>query len=200
MMEKAETGSAALTLLRALEGGAARHIEDLASTLHRSRKQVSKAASQLAVRGWITRSEGGAGIYTITLWGAKALEEGATITSGPAGGKRKVTVFNDTLRGRAWLAMRARRRFTVGDIVIDAAINDGTERDRANVARYIKHLTEAGYVVELPRRQQGTALTSPGYKVFMLRRNTGRKPPIFRAAAKLLHDPNIGEDVPCSPR
>lgn len=199
-MERAETGSAAMTLLRALSETGSRQIGDLAASLKRSRRQISKAAAQLALRGWISRASNGSGIYSITPAGIVALTEGKTVTSGPAGSERKVTTFRDTLRGRAWLAMRARRRFTVGDIVIDASSSTKTDLDRANIARYIKRLSQSGYIAELPRRQRGTAPSSPGYKVFILRKDTGRNPPIYREADNAIFDPNTGENLPCQHR
>lgn len=190
-----------MTLLRAISKVDRGQIADLANDLKRSRRQISKAAAQLAKRGWITRDSQGAGVYEISAEGKAALEDGQKITTGPAGGPRKITTFKNTLRGRAWLAMKARRRFTVGDIVIDASTSAAESHlDRANIARYIKRLSQAGYVAELPRRQRGTAQSSPGFKVFILRRDTGRLPPIYRESLDALYDPNTGQEVPCQSR
>lgn len=201
MAGKAATGTAALALLRALGSGEAQSIGDLASGLGRTHRQVAKAAAQLARRKWITRERGGAGIYQATTAGLDALAKGATVTSGPVGPNGKIKTPSATLRARAWLAMRVRRVFSVGEIVSDASITgEGTLQDRENVARYIARLKDAGYIAEGTHRRPGTALTSNGFKQFALRRNTGMKPPVYRAKNHEIHDPNTGEDVPCAPR
>jgi hypothetical protein len=111
----------------------------------------------------------------------------------------KVPVHRDTFRERAWRSMRIRRRFTIGDIVSDAARE--TEKDaRNNATRYVWLLRRAGYVRAMPHRQQGTALTSNGFKVFALVQDTGPRAPIWRQAQAVLHDFNLGEDIACAPR
>ncbi len=92
--------------------------------------------------------------------------------------------------------MRIRRRFTIGDVVADAA-RDDEKNAHNNATRYIGALRRAGYVRALPKRRPGSAPSSNGFKVFSLMKNTGPRAPVWLRAKKLLHDFNTGEDVPC---
>ena len=92
--------------------------------------------------------------------------------------------------------MRMGASFTSGEIAMTAlsAPGDGAEN---NLRWYVRRLKQAGYLVELPVRQQGAKLTSNGFKRFRLIRDTGYQAPVYRPKLKALHDYNIGEDVPC---
>lgn len=187
------------TILNALADGSCRTMDDLVAELGLSRRQVSDGAARLAYRKYLCRME--RGCYQLTDAGLAAAATGEVITSGPLGpdtGSVRNKVSN-TFRDRAWRAMRVRRQFTVGDIAADAATE--TDRNpRNNVARFLCFLRQAGYVTELRSRQSGTRLTSPGYKRFSLLRDTGPLAPAFRPKTGMLHDYNLGEDVPCQER
>lgn len=190
-------GALARDLLMELANGERQETATLAGVLNASKRQVSDAAALLARKGLLKRPA--AGVYELTRAGREASVEGINLTSGPKGAYDKVRAHRDTFRERAWRSMRIRRRFTIGDIVSDAARD--TERDaRNNAMRYVGILRRAGYVREMPRRQQGTALTSNGFKVFALIQNTGPRAPVWRQARAVLHDFNLGEDVQCAPR
>lgn len=190
-------GQLAHALLLELANGERQDTSTLASVLNASKRQVSDAAALLARRGLLKRPK--AGVYELTKAGRAAIDEGVKLTSGPNGPHGKVSVHRDTFRERAWRSMRIRRRFTISDIVSDAARD--TEKDaRGNATRYVSLLRRAGYVRELPRRQQGSALTSNGFKVFALIRDTGPRAPVWREALAVIHDFNLGKDVPCAPK
>ena len=113
---------------------------------------------------------------------------------GPTGARR---LLRDTFRQRIWAAMRVRRVFSIGDITSDAARGDeATARD--NAKRYVRVLVAAGFLTEATRRRPGTALTSNGFKMFRLSRNTGPRAPVFSKTRRMVHDPNTREVVPCT--
>lgn len=191
----AAAGEIPTTVLHALADGSCRTIDQLDVALDLSRRQISNGAASLILRGYAERVE--AGCYQLTPAGSEAAERGETIKPGPwrpdTGKIRKPQ--QDTLRQRAWNAMRMSATFTIGDIVMAAARDDADPE--SNVQRYLRHLKNAGYVAELPTRQRGTHLTSNGFKRFRLIRDTGPSAPAYRAGKNTIHDYNLREDVPC---
>lgn len=195
MVDRHHPGKAPTALLQALSDGSCRTIADLERDLNLTRRQVSDAASLLLRRDYLLRMA--AGCYQLSEAGKCAAEAGEVIKSGPKGQIGKVREAQNTLRERAWRSMRLRLRFTVPDLIADAATSDDRNPE-ANLQRYLRILRTAGYVVELPRRAEGTAMTSNGYKRWMLARNTGPRAPVALSKANAIHDFNIGKDAPCS--
>jgi hypothetical protein len=192
MAEARQIGAAPTALLRALAAGPQTRAE-IRVLLGLDWRQTTHAARALLSRGYLTVLEGGA--FGLTPAGSRAAEAGETIAGSPHGRVRRV---RDTLRERAWSAMRVRRVFSIGDIVADAGRGEEA-RPRDNIARYIARLKAAGYVHEEARRQPGTAAGSNGFKRFRLLRG-GPKAPVWRQETGTIHDPNTGEDLPCGPR
>mgnify|MGYP001143036401 CR=1 FL=1 len=197
MVDRHHPGKAPTALLRTLADGTCRTIAELVVVLDLTRKQVSDAAACLLRRDYLMRM--GTGCYRLTDAGIAAAAAGEIIRSGPRGPADRVKIFRDTLRTRAWRAMRIRRRFSVHDLISDAAIAADAAPDD-NIGRYLRSLRSAGYVAELPRRSAGTALTSNGFKRWMLVRDTGPLAPVVLSRIGAVHDRNTGEDVPCAPR
>ena len=56
----------------------------------------------------------------------------------------------------------------------------------------------AGYVMRSAHKAPGTAVTSNGFNLFRLIRDTGPRAPVFSKKRGSFHDFNTGEDVPCS--
>lgn len=188
-------GELQMAILKHVAGHGSGATVDLALTLGIPAKHVSKAASLLMDRGYLTRRR--IGIYMPTSAGLAALASGHIITSGPV--DKNATVLNrgdaNKFRDRLWRSMRLRLVFTINDIVSDAI--DG-EQDAINDAgRYLRILKSAGYVIELPGRVEGTRPGSNGFKRFRLSRNTGPRAPLHRSKLGILHDFNTREDVPC---
>lgn len=155
-------------------------------------RQTTNAARNLDRRGYLLIAKDGQ--YQLSDAGMVAAADGVTVRSGPRG---KVKIMPDTFRQRAWNAIRFRKSFTIGDIVMDAAKTADEGQPNDNAARYLNRLKQAGYIAELARRQPGTAPSSNGFKRYTLRLNTGPLAPVFRAEAGVMFDPNTGEDVPC---
>ncbi len=172
-------------------------IDALAEALNLTRRQVSDAAARLLRRGYLERMA--AGCYQLTDAGFAACAAGEVIKSGPKGPRDTARDVRNTLRDRAWRAMRIRRRFTIPDLIADAASADD-RKPADNLHRYLRTLARAGYVKELPNRAEGTAITSNGYKRWMISRDTGPRAPVALSKTAAIHDFNTGEDVPCSPR
>lgn len=193
MAGRLHPGTAPNALLARLAGGECLTICALADDLGLTRRQVSDAAAILFSRRLLERLE--AGCYRLNGEGMAAAAAGVTVTSGPRGTHGRPRHLRNSLRQRAWAAMRIRRIFTVPDLVADA--EDGMDANaHDNIARYLRLLARAGYVGEAGR-VAGTALTSNGFKRWKLLRNTGPKAPAARGMAGEIHDPNIGEAVPC---
>lgn len=169
-------------------------IDDLASTLPINRKAISTAAGKLLRRGHVERLE--IGLYRLTLTGRDTLESGVALRSGPHRSIRKHPVYVNTLQQRAWAAMRLSGRFTIGDIVTLAAC-EADKRPEASLQRFFYRLTRAGYLVELPVRARGSALTSNGFKVWRLLRDTGEHAPRWLDRQKAFKDWNTHEVFQC---
>lgn len=175
-------------------------VAELATALDMPCKSVSKAASLLIARGYLSRRR--VGLFDCTLAGREAIDSGRVITSGPLDAAANVLVRKATngFRDRLWRSMRMRdgRSFTIHDLVCDAI---DQETDAINDAsRYIRILRAAGFVRELPGRAPGTRPGSNGFKRFGLVKNTGPRAPLHRSKLGIVHDFNTGEDVPCVPR
>lgn len=184
----AAPGEIPMTVRAALHDGACRTIDQLDALLPLTRRQISNGAARLIMRGQLERVE--AGCYRLTPAGHEALARGEAITSGPIGPLtgRARKPLRDTLRQRAWTAMRMSGTFTIGDLIM--AAGRGEADAETNLGRYLRHLKTAGYVAELPMRQRGTRPTSNGFKQFRLLRDTGPIAPVWSAARLLMIDHN----------
>jgi len=160
-----------------------------------SKRQVQQSCRLLRGSGLLEKT--GEGCHTITKSGMEALNAGARYRSGPKDGKQSgKRVWKDTDRIRIWRAIRIRRKFTVPEIitlVADEARGDMT----SNVQKYVRALAKAGYLIELPKREAGTSLTSPGYKRWWLTddKDTGPEAPIWRLERGTVYDPNTKIEV-----
>lgn len=160
------------------------------------RHEVVKTVGYLINRGYLTRTE--LGVYILTPEGEEALANGVEIRSGPIGpdtGKSRKP-FADTIRQRAWNAMRIVGAFSTPDLVC-AACEDPGDKDHHNIQRYCRALKEAGYLIEMPNREAGSAETSNGFKRYRLLNNTGEIAPTFRNTKKEVFDHNTKEVFPC---
>lgn len=196
MVDRHHPGKAPMAVLQALSDGACQTVSDLESKLDLTRRQISNAAMCLLRRDYLIWL--GAGRYQISEAGKTAAIAGEVITSGPMGPNRfGPRVVRNTIRERAWRAMRIRKRFTVPDLVTDAATEaDGEPAN--NLRRYLRALERAGYVANTPRRIAGTAMTSNGHLLWILVKDTGPLAPIVLTKLAAIRDQNTREDVPCS--
>lgn len=189
------THQAALLAVMATGNGGPLTLDQIESALPIGRKQIATAAGKLIARDFVERTENG--VYRLTLSGRQALQEGASLTSGPHRRKRKHPVFADTLQQRAWSAMRIRgNRFTIGDIAQLAATAEDL-RPEQSLQRFFHRLTRAGYLAELPSRVRGVAETSNGFKQWVLMRDTGEHAPRWLDRQKAFKDWNTREVFPC---
>lgn len=194
MVHRMTVGLASTMVLRALASAAAgRDIDALVAELDLNRRQITNATVKLLQKGLILRQRDG--VLRLTEDGVAAAAEGTVIR----GSRQKVSRSQrNTFRERAWRSMRVRRRFTISEVVSDAAGPDDRQPDD-NARRYVSRLRQAGFVMELPRRAPGTALSSNGFKRFALVRNSGPRAPVWCGEKGTVHDFNTGEDHPCTP-
>jgi hypothetical protein len=160
-----------------------------------TKRQVQQSCRLL--RGSSLLEKTGEGCHTITKAGLEALKAGARYRSGPKDGKQTgKRVWKDTVRIRIWRAIRIRRKFTVPEIITLVA-DDARGDMTSNVQKYVRALAKAGYLIELPRREQGTAITSNGYKRWWLTddKDTGPEAPIWRLEKGTVFDPNTKAEV-----
>lgn len=176
-------------LLHLLGDGTCRTLDELERSFDMTRSQITDAAARLMKRDLLIRM--GSGCYQLTDAGIAAATAGEKVRPGPRGPRDKVRVVKNTLRERVWRSMRFRGKFTVPDLVCDAATPTDT-RATDNIHCYLRALWKAGYVTALPRRAEG------GFKVWRLSRNTGPLAPIVLTKVAAIRDRNTGEDVPCS--
>ncbi|MFC5393054.1 hypothetical protein [Bosea vestrisii] len=167
-------------------------LDQLDDHLPMTRRSAVEAVRKLIGRGLIERQERGR--YTLAAAGCATLEAGTPLSSGQRGPRARPIVRPSTLRQRCWNAMRIRKRFTVADIAMLAA--DGNANPEISAQQYLRGLARSGYVIQLPTRRPGNALTSNGWIVWQLERDSGDTAPIVRRSCRDVYDPNTGEAHP----
>jgi len=197
MIDTTKPGATATALLQHLSSGACLTADQMAEELGVTKRQAMNAARALLRRRLMRKMA--IGCFSLSEDGVVAARNEAVITSGPMGKTGVIATRTHTLRERAWIAMRIRRRFTIGEIVA-AASREEEKNARENVRKFIVQLGRAGFVKELPNRLPGTRIGSNGFKRFMLVRDTGPRAPVYRAELRVIHDANTGESLPCTPR
>lgn len=174
-------------------GDTCKTIEVLSEELQLSRRQISDAAIGLIRKEYLERIE--LGCFQLTAKGREAAAQGEQITSGPNGQWDKPRrALPNTLRQRAWNALRIQRRFTVQDIVTAATIGDEGNATN-NLQRYFKILCDAGVLRCLPKRQRGVRPGSPGFAQYTLVKDLGRIAPSYSAKSRSLIDHNSGTEI-----
>lgn len=168
-------------------------LETLASRLPIPRSAIIAAAGRLVARGLFERLE--TGTYRLSPEGKTVLSEGRPLVGGSAGKSIKHPVYSDSLRQRAWKAMRLSGRFTAGEIAALAARGERDAED--SIRRYAHLLTRAGYLAELPTRARPGKAGSNGAKQWRLIRDTGEHAPQYMAAMRQIRDRNTGDTFPC---
>ena len=177
-------------VLAALRVDLCQTTEQLADITGISRRSVAKAAGTLIASGYAMRRE--VGCYVLSEEGLAFREGGGEIKDGPNGPHistipkrlRKVTS-----RDKIWSAMRMERKFTVDQLITLSSCTIDSAR------KFIGILTAHGYLQEVHRRSEGTALTSPGFKRWILVKDTGPDAPVWRSCRGELFDRNLNQVV-----
>lgn len=160
-----------------------------------TKRKVQESCRKLCHSGLLMKT--GEGCHTITKAGLEALAAGARYRSGPKDSKQSgKRVWKNTARILIWRAIRLRRKFSVPEII--TLVADETRGDMtSNVQKYVRALAKAGYLIELPKREAGTALTSNGYKRWWLTddKDTGPEAPVWRPDRRTVYDPNTRVEV-----
>ena len=180
-------------VLHALSPGICKTLPGLSDTLGLTHRQVTNAASALIGKGLVERVD--IGRYRLTENGERAVAAGLAITSGPNAPHQGVRrPMADTLRQRAWTAMRIQRGFNINDLLV--ASTHGCERNAANnLRRYLKALAGAGVVRLMRRRVAGTRHGSNGFLKYQLLKDLGEIAPTLRPKRGVLHDHNSGQEL-----
>ncbi len=187
------SGGTHQTMLLHHLGDTCKTIEVLSKDLGLTRTQISNAATALIRKDYLERVE--LGCFQLTAAGQAAAKRGEQITPGPNGEHKAARrAMPDTLRQRAWNAIRIQRRFTIQDILTAAATGAEANAEN-NLQRYFKALCKAGVLRRLPKRQAGSALTSNGFAQYTLVRDLGHVAPSYRAKAGSLIDHNTGKEI-----
>lgn len=168
-------GTRQMEVARLLLPGPCLTTQQLADASGLSRREVAKATCALIYRGWLDRLE--RGCVTLSAEGRRALGAGETITSGPF---RPLTQQarrrrQRTGRDKMWAAMRT----ASGQKFDFARLEQLAGATPAAARRFVAALARTGYLAEL-RRQPGEALTSNGFKRFLLVDDTGPATPILK--------------------
>ena len=180
-------------VLHALPPGACMTLPVLSGELDLTHRQVTNAACLLIRKGFVERVR--AGCFRLTPDGERAVAGGVAITSGPNAPPEGVRrPMGDTLRQRAWTAMRIQRGFTINDLLM--ASTQGAERNATgNLQHYLAALVGAGVVRRLRRRVAGTHPTSNGFLKYQLLKDLGEIAPTLRPKRGVLHDHNSGQEL-----
>lgn len=181
------------TVLEMLESGQCLTIAAMADISGTARCKLVQGAAGLLRRGLVERVE--TGCYQLTPDGLDFKRSGQKLTSGPNGKMTAPRVMKNTFRKRLWRAMRIRRKFTIGDLIMLSTT--GVDKSpKTNAQKYVRFMVRAGYLLEMPRRIPDGKLTSNGLKQYMLSRNNGPAAPVVRVAKKEVYDPNIRQSFP----
>lgn len=171
-----------LDILMALSSGVAT-TQDLATAIGANAGTVRCTCGVLRKKGLVA-SVCKNSVHEITDAGKSALASGHKITSGPVRGSVRQP---NSLRARAWSAMRIKRKFSVP--ILCSMLCDGSATDpEGNLRQYILPLLRAGYLVALPGERDGT----PRY---LLVKDTGPLAPSWNKEQRCLADPNTGEQI-----
>ena len=180
-------------VLHALPPGACKTLPGLSDALGLTRRQVSSVASSLIGKGLVARID--IGRYRLTENGERAVAAGLAITSGPNAPFEAVRrPMVNTLRQRAWTAMRIQRGFTINDLLV-ASTQGGERNATGNLQRYLKALVGAYVVRRMTRRVAGTRPTSNGFLKYQLLRDLGEIAPTLRPQTGVLYDHNSGQEL-----
>ncbi|MEN5083713.1 hypothetical protein ABE438_14615 [Bosea sp. TWI1241] len=168
------------------------NLNDLETRLPIARPALIAAAGRLIQRGLAERKENG--VYALSATGSHLIRAGMKIGR-DLNKVRKAPVYADSLRQRAWRAMRIAVRFTASDIARSAVRGEKDGEDA--IRRFCTALTAAGYLVERHGRAAGTAPSSNGFKVWQLARDTGEWAPRYVQAKRHFVDRNTHEVFRC---
>lgn len=172
-----------LTILNAL-AESAKLTRQIASVLGKPSSDVCKCLRVLRSRGLISSEDGR---HEITEEGRQALAAGVDITSGPCNGMTTSRQSN-TLRAKAWRAMRMRDGFSLDDLL--TMLCDGSEVDAVrNLRTYILALVSVGYLLPLPKRGKD----SPRRWRLKRDHDSGPKAPAWNKKTRTLTDHNTGK-------
>jgi hypothetical protein len=175
-------------------GSACLDVDALTGLLDRPRHKVAKALNRLIERGLVERRK--EGCFATSAQGQALIAANAEVPNGaPTTDLKPRRPYRNTLRQRAWTAMRIQRCFTVGEIAMLA--DRGQKDPEKDLLKWFNAMEAAGYLTRSARRVPGHASTSNGFVRFSLMKNTGVKAPVHSVRHGLLRDPNTGEDSPC---
>lgn len=153
-------------------------LDVLGIELDLTHRQVSRAAEGLIRKGLAERVE--KGCYRLTAEGQVVVGDGGTITSGPNQSPTKpVSPHQETLRQRAWNAMRIQQKFTIPDLILVAAHGE-EENAHNNLSKYCSNLSKVGILRLLRGRVEGSAPSSNGFKRYQLLQDLGEIAPVLR--------------------
>jgi hypothetical protein len=171
-------------------------LDDLERATGISRHETVKAAGRLIERGYLKRTTNG--VFALTQYGADAIADGVVIRSGPMGPDTAIArpPVRDTLRQRAWTAMRVMAKFSTVEIA-SACLDVPQKKDQDNIRRYCRGLKDAGILIEMPTREGGSALTSNGFKRYRICEDLGEIAPSHRVRKKDVFDHNNRKVFPC---
>ena len=173
-----------------------RAVADLAAQLGRDRHAIDQALVVLHRRELVERVA--LGVYRLTDAGRALLADGGAVRAGAPGQARRAQVRGQTLRHRLWTALAHRRKATLPEL-LTLVVAGGERNAEHNARRYLRLLERTGYLLRLPTRAPGMALTSPGYLKWVVLRWTGPRAPVVRAHGAAVYDPNLGQTFIASP-
>ena len=132
--------------------------------------------------------------YRLTAAGRAFLAAGKSFTSGAKGPHTGKRVIENTLRQRFWHAIYIRRPKFSAPEILERAVK-GTEHDaEGNLRKYLRVLTRAGYLSELPTREREPA--GAGHKRYLLVRYSGPRAPCWLPSHGIVFDPNDEQEYP----
>ncbi|MFD2678019.1 hypothetical protein [Camelimonas lactis] len=166
-------------------------LDALVAHLPIKRAAIVHATSKLVGRGLIVRIR--PGHFALAHEGKVFLAEGRAIKVGVTRSPRNGPYRHNSFTQRAWNAMRIRKRFTVPEIAMLAALEtDKAPEDRLSI--FFRRLADVGYLSERAERAPGVSPLSRGRIVWTLTKDTGPVAPSVIGRINI-RDHNTGEDI-----
>ena len=99
------------------------------------------------------------------------------------------------LRARAWWMLRKHRSLTMEMLL--TALGDTQQKDaESNLRKYLSVLVKVGILTIEARRVPGKALTSNGFKKYVMVIDCGREAPLYRVKLGHVYAPTTGSIYP----
>ncbi len=168
-------------------------VAQLAKALGEDNSRVVRAIAVLHRRNLVERVK--TGCYRLTPAGKEFRDNGMSVRKGPSGKHTARPKAKANMRDAIWRILRLDDPVTVNDILSLLPDHLVGSAPRQAAYNYLRMLRDSGHIIELPRREAGSAITSNGFKRWRLNPgvNSGPLTPYWSEKDQRIIDPNVVE-------